>query len=408
MNAVDILSCIATQVLKGESKSVRILQIFFALGVAILIHGKILRKVNYCLLGFMLILITLAFIITRHMLKNKLNDIIHSLVNEILDNINDFLKLANSTLFGDRNLLEDMLNIFIKDESKFKRFIKSVYSALLFIASGILLLLWFAIAFSMLNHGVLSRFLSVSTTDGYTLIILSWLLMTIIIQNRPTSHTEGSTGSKQDLQHLASSIVEKYTYENIVKKRKNSVLLSAIYSIISLIPILRVNTKKLTFELGLYVCNSRLYDLIEDLRRSGKAEIVEGDPVKLFNCSHLNTVEKWVDLQNISAIEALSKLLGLDRERKSNPNLLRIIIKDNDKPVAQVILRAWKGRKINVRQRTKRGKGVKFEVYPIGWRLISVFMIGIQEYIEGLQLQFELNARRATDKNLMLAEISGS
>jgi len=254
---------------------------FFALGIAILMHNTILRRLTYCSLFCMLIITTFLYIYTRAKLRNKLNEMIYSLVNETLD-INNSINLINSILFNDRSLLGDMLKTFISDKSKFRRLVKYIYSALLFIGSGILLLLWLAFAFSMLNHGVLSKFLSINITDGYTLMILSWLLMTMIIQDRSTSHTEHFSGPKQDLQHFTYLLFEKYTYENIARKR--TTLLLIVYSIIALIPTLRINIKKFSFWFDLYICNSKLYDLIEELERAGRTYVVEGDPVLFFEC----------------------------------------------------------------------------------------------------------------------------
>jgi len=124
----------------------------------------------------------------------------------------------------------------------------------------------------------------------------------------------------------------------------------------------------------------------------------------------LKTVEKWIDLQNISMDEALRKLLGIDEskdEKRSKSTLLRVIIKDNYRPVAQVVMRAWKDCKIDVRLRPRMRKSGKYELGEHLIRLlISIFVIGIQEYVEYLRFRIELILRRTTEEKIIPVKIS--
>ena len=95
-----------------------------------------------------------------------------------------------------------------------------------------------------------------------------------------------------------------------------------------------------------------MLDAVKELHESGKAEI-QGNLDLFFNCKDLGGTEKWVELQEICPEEMLEKVMS---ETGSPTQVLKVTIKDGEKSVAHIIMRAWKECRLHRRLRKyKRG-----------------------------------------------------
>jgi len=167
-----------------------------------------------------------------------------------------------------------------------------------------------------------------------------------------------------------------------------------------LLPLPKLNIRVPGFWFGLYICSSKLLDTIKELHESGKARI-QGNLDLFFNCRDLGGTEKWVKLQEISPEEMLEKVTG---ETNRPTQVLKVAIKDNEKEVAHIIMKAWKGCRLHRRLR-KYKEGYRLEIDKIEkWKVLSVFIIGIREYVDALRMRIELATRKATTENILCEE----
>ncbi len=391
------------QIVKGEGISIRALQVLSAFGVAVILYNIILSVPLYVSYSFLIDLLLLVVVLILYCyfckrLESALNDVMYRLVSEPM-RIRKVLDLINSVLFGERSILDDLREYLLTEKDRFrgsKEFQIYLRISSYFVLPAISLFMLLVLVFIILNEVAPSKFLAVSPLAGFSLLVLAYIIM-VVLKIKPISRT-GYVGREIDFQQLATSITEKYTYENVVKVKSVSSFLISL--LVLLLPLPKLDIRVPGFWFGLYMCNSKLLDAIKELRKNGRAE-VEGDLNRFFSCGELGGTEKWVELQEISPEEMLEKVMG---ESDRPTQMLKVTIKDNGKNVAYIVIKAWKGCRLHRRLRRYR-EGYRLEIDRIErWKVLSVFMMGIREYVEALRMRIELATRKAITENILCEE----
>jgi len=402
----DILGYTVLQVLKGEKVSIRFLQFTFALGVALILND-VVSQVSLSMLATILVTIALLHLYFRSKLENMFNDAMRSLIIEAMD-VKKALDFTDSVLFKGRNLLEDILNSnVLKDadvsqKDRMSVILRYFATALCVIAPNILLFTLILVLILIVGKIAPNTFLNINNYVGLILMLLSYVI-TLILRFKPIELPTQSAEREPELYYLTTSTIERYVYGNLYKTR--TVVLSLISLMLLLfLPMTRIDLKVPTMWFGLYMCSGKLADLINYLKNANIATVEEDLTDVFFKCNDTSSLEKWVELQEISPEEALEKVLGRGNSSKQSPTL-KVAIKEDSNIVAYIILRAWKGCKIHKGLKKDRGSGYKLVITDTkGWRLLSIFIIGIREYVENLKTRIELAAHEANVENVLCEE----
>uniref|UniRef100_UPI00064F5D80 hypothetical protein n=1 Tax=Desulfurococcus mucosus TaxID=2275 RepID=UPI00064F5D80 len=173
--------------------------------------------------------------------------------------------------------------------------------------------------------------------------------------------------------------------------------------------------------LNIYLCSPAMVELVEKWKKEYGATVA-GDIDNLFKCDNTGGLSKWVELHSDNSLEKiLNKLLGKNEDalKKGRALVVKIPVREKggggkegkdsrEKLVAYIAMTAWEG--CIVYKRIKQGKRDQsrsrqwsnLEVVAVEpWRMISVFMVGLQEYVDALSLEIELASRRAGPENLI-------
>ena len=312
-----------------------------------------------------------------------------------------------------------MLKALGKGGSRGWRLLGCLRVAVYLAAPAALLFVSVVLMFLILNSVSPREFLVGGVNVGCTLLFLVYAFV-VILRVRPASYTrsEGEhtpSGEGLNLQPLITSLIEKYTYENVVRGKSAPASLLSVLTL--LFPLPKLEIKAPSFWLGIYLCSDKLANLIKEMKNKEKEKeekerkedtSVEGSDVTgFFECDKLGGVEKWVELQEISPEEMLSKVMGGSGKGSREGRVLKITVKYEGENVAYIVMRVWKGCKVRKRirryRRYKRGYRLVIDEVQ-GWRLVSVFIIGVPEYVEALKLRIELAARQATTENVTCEE----
>jgi len=122
--------------------------------------------------------------------------------------------------------------------------------------------------------------------------------------------------------------------------------------------------------------------------------------VCFFKCDELGGTEKRVGLQEISLEETLDKVMG--RKENKSKRLLKVIVKEGSMIVAYIFTRAWRGCKIHKKLKIDGKNRYKLIIDKAEkWKVISVFILGIREYVESLRLRLGLLTQQATAENIL-------
>lgn len=310
MSIADLLNYVVSQVLEGERVSIWIFQYVFAFGIATVIHNMI-PSIPLCVLISLLILVALLYSYFHAKLENLFNNTIFQLMDELMD-INEVVNFINSVLFNEHNLLNDIFNVVTREhraESTYRKYLIILRVTFNIIAPSVFLLTTIVLLFLIFINIFSSKFLDMSIMSidtGYMLIILSYIFV-VIFGVKPAHQASPSTENMQMYQHLISTVIEKYTYENIVKAKSIPKLL--VSAVALLFPITKLDFKKPSLWFGLYMCSGKLYGLIEELEEKENADI-KGEVVEFFQCDKLDGAEKWIELHEISTEEMLEKIMG--------------------------------------------------------------------------------------------------
>ena len=396
----ELLNYAVSQALEGERIPIRILQGIFAFGIATIIYNTI-PSIPYFVLISVLTLTALLHSYFRAKLENLFNNVMFQLRYEITD-IKKVLNFINSVLFSEHNILDDILKAIAKEhkvESKRERYLILLRISFYIIAPSIFLLASIVLLFLMLNSISPNKFLEIGVGAGFVLIILSYIFV-VILGMKPVRQAHPSTGDRQNYQYLMSTVIEKYTYENIIKARS---IPKTLVSVIALLfPTIKLEIKKPLLWFGLFMCGGKLADLVNELKDKGLAD-VKGEITKFFQCGDLGGTEKWVELHEISTEEMLGKIMGKTDEK--NRQTIKIVIKKDAKTVGHVVMKAWKGCKIHKRLRKRSKDEYKLVIDNVEpWKIISVIIVGIREYVENLGMRIELATRRASVENILCEE----
>lgn len=406
------------QAVRGEGVSVRVLQVVFAYGVAVLLHDFVSGVETYFLVGLLFAVVVL-YSFSRGRLESAFNGVVRRSVGGGVST-GEIVGFMTSVLFEGRDVLDDMLKVLGEGGGRGRRLLGYLRVVVYLTAPAALLFVSVVLMFLVLNSVSPREFLVGGVNVGCTLLFLVYALV-VIFRVRPASYTrsEGEhtpSGEGLNLQPLITSLIEKYTYENVV--RGKSVPASLLSVLALLFPLPKLEIKAPSFWLGTYLCSDKLANLVEEMKNKKKEKeekereegtSVEGsDVTEFFECDKLGGVEKWVELQEISPEEMLSKVMGEESGKGSREGqVLKITVKYEGENVAYIVMRVWKGCK--VRKRIRRYRRYKRRYRLVidevqGWRLVSVFIIGVPEYVEALKLRIELAARRATTENVTCEE----
>jgi len=204
-------------------------------------------------------------------------------------------------------------------------------------------------------------------------------------------------------------VTEKYFYKTAFRKHYLTLLIASLLYLF--LPIIRIEIETPAMWFGTYLCEGKMADYIKQLADGKKVglEIKVGNMEKFFQCEDTTSLEKWVGLQEISLMEMLKKVIYIENNENKELKVFinRIMSEGSNKesrPVAMLILKAWKGCRIVKRLRRDDRRGYRIETDAKRWRVVSVFMFGIREYIDVLKQRIEMATRPATMNNLLCFE----
>jgi len=441
----DIIKHLMISLIEGERISMRLIQIVFAFGCAIVLLDitpkPFLEMLSKLFVAVPLLLISAFLSLFLHsqlekeinsLLRQTLFDIVLTLsksrntankdggrdtttneensneIHKLLPHkIQDLLKFVHEVLFEDRNLVDDMQKLLLGEEFGFRAFVR----CLKLLMPGLLqfALIVETILFILLNiEGIAhSDSLKIPASLGITLMAVSYI--TAIFYSNANTGKSGTPSSEAQTPErhtgIGSHIAERYFFKTAIKKHPLTSVLVTLLSFF--LPVKELEIEAPAMWLGLYLCEGGMADSINQLtnREGVKLEVKVGNTTRFFQCSDTTSLEKWVEIHRISPIEMLRKVIQL--EGKGDRELEILISKGNGESselLAALIFKAWKGCDINRRLRKDNRNGYRIEANVERWRLVSVFIFGVREHVETLKQFIGSMMRPAKAENWLCIE----
>ncbi|WP_187286341.1 hypothetical protein [Desulfurococcus mucosus] len=396
--------------LEGEKPPIRVLQALFWIGVGMVIHGA-MHPPLLAELSAAIVLLALAVLLAARLEALLNSEVLPELALELTGEgrgesagIASAVEFTRSVLSGRKSLYSDLAVSRLR----------VALLALLPFSTSMFISLTTAMLIDM------SPIPRPSLTDGLALVFTSCTLILLFGEGpavREPAHGEaGYEGS-------FTAMVEKYVYGGL--PTLPPVLRYAIPRLAALFLSPKLKVKPPRLLLNIYLCSPAMVELVEKWKKEYGATVA-GDIDNLFKCKNTGGLSKWVELHSDNSLkEILDKLLGKNEDalKKGRALVVKIPVREKgsngesakerekkgsgERLAAYIAMTAWEGCIVYKRIRQgKRGRNrslqwSNLEEMAEPWRMISVFMVGLQEYVDALSLEIELASRRAGLENII-------
>ncbi len=425
----EFLWTIISHALSDEKLSVRIVQVIFALGVALVFYSK------YIFSSLMVILLCLAvllivFMVARVFFANFINDLLlRVFIEEVTKsdsgtaiNIEELIGFLEDILFKNRSIIDDIP----RHIQRFK-----VFKYLGLIAPSVSLFFIYVLGLYLILF-IFKPSLSFSDIlyIGISLIIISFTILMAQgeLELEPSQSDRSALSLSTPIINTSSEVTRKYIYGNI-RWRTHKSLLLLMTTLARLLPTFKIESVRPMHLVRLYVCeqgsNNQGYsldNLINNWLNKDKDDVYfklikpeRKDDSPLSICDPRNVI-KNVNTLTMSPYEFLNIISGKDNRGK--PIIMKLVRKNKDGSETTLVfisMVAWNGCLTKKRIRNDKNSNKnrnkcknKSNIQLIGKRVtvVSVFMIGLAEYVTLLDSELMLHARPVSDETIICEEES--
>lgn len=210
----------------------------------------------------------------------------------------------------------------------------------------------------------------------------------------------------------------KKLYDNVATTKKESH--QSIASIITLFFIIpKMNIRKQSSWIGIYMCTPELREFILDIKNRENNKIVfpYRNYEEFFRCDDIHGLEDLLDTKHILPLDLIKKFqgsVGSDHPKEMKGLTIKLQKLNNDKKLiyVSIIVVPWKGRRFSreLEKEKKKTDTVINNSYKVittieSHRLFTIFIMGESDTVESLRYQLSLRAPEASTENINFSPI---